>query len=451
MSGRPSNCALRGFKSNSEFDAAKGVQVVAIAVKSKFGVDYRRILLRLEPLEQTFDNFAAIIKELHEIVSGKAGIGDEFVLSYTSGDGDTLPISNDDNLRVCLHSPLALLRVTIQRRCESHEEQLGYGSSARTRKKSRVLISQPSDFRRVSSIVDADILPHQFRRVKLCKYYTNKPLGFYIKEGWAERITPWGIIPTPGIFISRLLENGLAASTNLLSKGDEILEVNGIDTTGKSIDQVTDMMHANAKNLILTVKPIIQTHLTLRIPPAYLAPPSYGSPDPYFNPLAPHPTGEVAYPYRIRNFDQSPNEMNRRMAKSVLIEVDPVYKPPGYRYHNERLRNSSQYSSGGDRSSSSKSTSDRYTPQDAPSDASQGRQYGSLCTASLVNGHKTSFETFSRNSTWRVSDRVNPASTRPPRSVFRNGDHHRRPYSVHFDSVEQSGRSAKPPSNITVF
>jgi partitioning defective protein 6 len=34
--------------------------------------------------------------------------------------------------------------------------------------------------------------------------------------------------------------------------------VNGIDVSGKTLDQVTDMMVANAANLIVTVKPVNQ-------------------------------------------------------------------------------------------------------------------------------------------------------------------------------------------------
>ena len=41
---------------------------------------------------------------------------------------------------------------------------------------------------------------------------------------------------------------------------DEVLEVNGIEVTGKSLDQVTDMMVANSSNLIITVKPVNQTN-----------------------------------------------------------------------------------------------------------------------------------------------------------------------------------------------
>lgn len=40
------------------------------------------------------------------------------------------------------------------------------------------------------------------------------------------------------MFISRLVRGGLAESTGLLGVNDEILEVNGIDVAGKSLDQV---------------------------------------------------------------------------------------------------------------------------------------------------------------------------------------------------------------------
>ncbi|VDM51042.1 unnamed protein product [Toxocara canis] len=101
-----------------------------------------------------------------------------------------------------------------------------------------------------------------------------------------QRLTPWGVVPLNGIFISRLLENGLAASTNLLAINDEIIEVNGIEAAvkysilqvaGKSLDQVTDMMIANAANLILTVKPAIQPYMRNNTQPPFLAPPNYAT------------------------------------------------------------------------------------------------------------------------------------------------------------------------------
>lgn len=40
------------------------------------------------------------------------------------------------------------------------------------------------------------------------------------------------------MFISRLVRGGIAETTGLLGVNDEILEVNGIDVAGKSLDQV---------------------------------------------------------------------------------------------------------------------------------------------------------------------------------------------------------------------
>ena len=125
-------------------------------------------------------------------------------------------------------------------------------------------ISTPSDFRRVSAIVDVDIVPETHRRVRLLKHNSDKPLGFYIRDGTSVRVTPTGMEKVPGIFISRLVPGGLAESTGLLAVNDEVLEVNGIEVSGKTLDQVTDMMIANSHNLIITVKPVSQPVATPR-------------------------------------------------------------------------------------------------------------------------------------------------------------------------------------------
>ena len=121
-----------------------------------------------------------------------------------------------------------------------------------------IAIGAPVDFRVVSAIVDADLLPDTVRRVKLLKHSSDRPLGFYIRDGTSVRVTAHGLEKVPGIFISRLVPGGLAEGTGLLAVNDEILEVNGIEVIGKSLDQVTDMMVANSQNLIITVKPAIQ-------------------------------------------------------------------------------------------------------------------------------------------------------------------------------------------------
>ena len=54
-----------------------------------------------------------------------------------------------------------------------------------------------------------------------------------------------GLEKVPGIFISRLVPGGLAESTGLLAVNDEVLEVNGIEVAGKSLDQVK-LKHSNS-------------------------------------------------------------------------------------------------------------------------------------------------------------------------------------------------------------
>lgn len=91
----------------------------------------------------------------------------------------------------------------------------------------------------VSQIIDVDIVPETCRRVRLLKHGSDKPLGFYIRDGTSVKVTANGIEKQPGIFISRLVPGGLAESTGLLAVNDEVLEVNGIEVHGKTLDQVS--------------------------------------------------------------------------------------------------------------------------------------------------------------------------------------------------------------------
>lgn len=209
--------------------------------------------------------------EFHKIVADLHGMSQTpFTLCYTDPQEELLPITNDNNFRKALESARPVLRLLIQRKGESWEEKYGYGTHKPTAsgvkgfvqqfKKPQVLsrpynISQPEEFRIVSAIIDVDVVPETHRRVKLCKHGSDKPLGFYIRDGTSVRVTSAGVVKVPGIFISRLVPGGLAESTGLLAVNDEVLEVNGIEVAGKTLDQCTDMMVANASNLIITVKP----------------------------------------------------------------------------------------------------------------------------------------------------------------------------------------------------
>lgn len=83
------------------------------------------------------------------------------------------------------------------------------------------------------------IVPETCRRVRLLKHGSDKPLGFYIRDGTSLRVTAQGLEKQKGIFISRLVPGGLAESTGLLAVNDEVIEVNGIEVADKSLDQVS--------------------------------------------------------------------------------------------------------------------------------------------------------------------------------------------------------------------
>ncbi|XP_076024070.1 partitioning defective 6 homolog beta [Genypterus blacodes] len=243
----------------------------AVEVKSKFGAEFRRFSLdRSKP--GRFDEFYGLLQHVHRIPNV------ELLVGYADVHGDLLPINNDDNYHKAISTASPLLRLFLQRK---EEADYSFGTDSLTRKKNTVLsavllrpdankkkppviISLPRDFRPVSSIIDVDILPETHRRVRLYKHGQEKPLGFYIRDGSSVRVTPQGLEKVPGIFISRMVPGGLAESTGLLAVNDEVLEVNGIEVAGKSLDQVTDMMIANSHNLIITVKPANQRNNVVR-------------------------------------------------------------------------------------------------------------------------------------------------------------------------------------------
>nr|CAG4644130.1 EOG090X09SP [Lepidurus arcticus] len=233
-----------------------------VEVKSKFDAEFRRFAVE-RSTTSTFDSFRQLLERLHGLKA------DSVLLSYTDPrDGDLLPINNDDNFARALSAARPLLRLLIQRKGEAQEDLNGHGQKSKNfitsilggtpKGKPHLSISYPQEFRQVSAIIDVDVVPDTCRRVRLLKHGSDKPLGFYIRDGTSVRVTPQGLEKVPGIFISRLVPGGLAESTGLLAVNDEVLEVNGIEVAGKSLDQVTDMMVANSSNLIITVKPANQ-------------------------------------------------------------------------------------------------------------------------------------------------------------------------------------------------
>lgn len=243
-----------------------GLAITEIEVKSKFDAEFRRWSLKKKEVER-FDDFKSIIEKLHSLWNIQFN-----VFYIDPRDNDLLPINNDDNYQRAVSTARPLLRIIVQRRGDGFDELSGY-STLKPRniissilghtpvKQKSLAISQPQDFRTVSQIIDVDIVPETCRRVRLLKHGSDKPLGFYIRDGTSVKVTSNGLEKLPGIFISRLVPGGLAESTGLLAVNDEVIEVNGIEVAGKTLDQVTDMMVANSSNLIITVKPANQRTL----------------------------------------------------------------------------------------------------------------------------------------------------------------------------------------------
>jgi partitioning defective protein 6 len=276
-SSSPSSTGLRTVGHSSGIHSnTSSIRIPSkLVVKSKFDSEFRRFSLDLNPERLlTFNQFRHKIGELHSLHNIP------FTLCYTSNLGDLLPITNDENFRKSFESSKPCLRLMIQRKGESWEERFGYGTETIDRKRKGISallsttqskqnrrnynISNPEDFRQVSAIIDVDVVPETQRRVRLCKYGEDKVLGFFIRDGAAVRLTAQGAQKVSGIFISRLVAGGLAESSGLLGVNDEVIEVNGIDVHGKTLDQVTDMMLANAHNLIITIKPANQRNTLQR-------------------------------------------------------------------------------------------------------------------------------------------------------------------------------------------
>ncbi|VDM01872.1 unnamed protein product [Schistocephalus solidus] len=256
-------------------------------VKSKFNAEFRRFSIDPSTIK-SFEDLYNLLQRVHFLYNIR------FVIQYVDPKENTLlPINNDKNCERALSVATNPLRILIQLKGESYGELRGYNApnTVFLRKKPAELVrsigsEKPKpghqsitlldDFHKVSSIIDDGTVPECMRRVHLIRK-GSVPLGFYIRDGFSIRTTPNGVEQVPGVFISRLIPGGLAESTGLLAVKDEIIEVNGIEVYGKSLDQVTDMMIANSSNLIITVKPFNQKTCIRRAAPATSTLPNPGS------------------------------------------------------------------------------------------------------------------------------------------------------------------------------
>jgi partitioning defective protein 6 len=76
----------------------------------QFDAEFRRFSVSRQDAGK-YDEFRGLVERLHRLVDVP------FLISYTDpGDGDLLPINNDDNLGRALLTARPLLRVIVQRK-----------------------------------------------------------------------------------------------------------------------------------------------------------------------------------------------------------------------------------------------------------------------------------------------------------------------------------------------
>ncbi|OAF70574.1 PAR-6 beta [Intoshia linei] len=232
-----------------------------LQIKSKYLFEFRRRSILRSDIND-FNYILVYVRSLHKIDKSV----DVVILYRDPMSGEMLPINNPFNFELCLKNVgNDLLRIIIQKK---ENYQTSYIPKHKPNVLERLLnkppshyqfvMGDPTDFHMVSQMIDTDDVPVSCRRVRLIKRPDSKPLGFWIRGGPTLIQTSNGLIKSSGIYISRISQNGLAKSTGLLAERDQIIEVNGIDVKGKTIDQVTHMLVANAHNLIMTVRPVNQ-------------------------------------------------------------------------------------------------------------------------------------------------------------------------------------------------
>lgn len=68
------------------------------------------------------------------------------------------------------------------------------------------------------------------------------------------------------VVISRIVRGGAAERSGLLSEGDEILEINGIEIRGKDVNQVFDILVSLSLCLLQLWEEMVELHVSLEPP-----------------------------------------------------------------------------------------------------------------------------------------------------------------------------------------
>ena len=182
---------------------ASAFQSGFVEMKSKFDAEFRRFNLNRDKY-RTFESFRDLLEVLH-LLKGSPSENippTPFLISYIDPkDNELLPINNTDNYLKALQTAKPVLRLVIQRQGELEEtyyagrrvpsgagtslltSMLGGSTPGGKSNKPLISISQPSEFRQVAQIIDPNEVPETCRRVRLLKHGSDKPLGFYIRDG----------------------------------------------------------------------------------------------------------------------------------------------------------------------------------------------------------------------------------------------------------------------------